>query len=146
MKHLPKFPEIKVIEKNSMQTVSWHEGSRREVIFLSTVHFDNNVETENNNSNGGIQITSKLIVDYNYNINLVDESDMTLNTIECLRKSLKWYNKYFLHMMDMSVLNSYYLYQEKTSKETTLSKFSLNLPIQLIHRFSGPRIQYTGYP
>ncbi len=42
------------------------------------------------------------------------------NTIEifqkALRKSLKWYKKLFFHIINMAVLNSYYLYLVKRGK------------------------------
>lgn len=56
---------------------------RREVTLLSMVHFDNIVETGKANTDGSIQTKSKLIVDYDCNMNLVDKSDMMLNNIEC---------------------------------------------------------------
>lgn len=56
---------------------------RREVTLLSMVRFDNIVETGKANTDGSIQTKSKLIVDYDCNMNLVDKSDMMLNNIEC---------------------------------------------------------------
>lgn len=76
-------------------------------------------------------------------MNLAYKSDVMLNTIDCLTKSLKWYKKYFLHVMDMALLNSFNLYQEKTSQKKKLSECSLNLAIQLIDKFSEPRVQHT---
>ena len=35
------------------------------------------------------------IVDYNKNMKLVDKADMQISSMECMRKSMKWYEKLF---------------------------------------------------
>ncbi|KAL2743642.1 LOW QUALITY PROTEIN: PiggyBac transposable element-derived protein 4 [Vespula maculifrons] len=50
------------------------------------------------------------VIDYNFNI-AVDKTDMDLKSI-----STKRYRKYFFHVLDMAVRNSYYLCQISTEK------------------------------
>lgn len=71
-------------------------------------------------SNGSIQTKPKVIVDYNCDMNLIDKNNLMLNTIECLRKSFTWHKKYFIHLIDMAALKSFYLNQETTLKKTAL--------------------------
>ncbi|KOC58590.1 hypothetical protein WH47_07820 [Habropoda laboriosa] len=57
----------------------------------------------------------------------VDKIDMVLKSVECIRKSLKWYKKYFFYMLDMVVWNAYCLYQSSTATKLPFAKFHLNL-------------------
>jgi hypothetical protein len=44
-----------------------------------------------------------------------------ITSIECVRKWLKWYRKFFLHLLDITVLNSHTLFNAKTGKSITVS-------------------------
>lgn len=46
------------------------------------------------------------IIDYNDNMGFVDKSNMQMSFNNSARKSIKWYNKFFYHLLDISVLNS----------------------------------------
>ncbi|XP_037790570.1 piggyBac transposable element-derived protein 4-like [Penaeus monodon] len=72
------------------------------------------------------QLNPKAIIDYNKNMRLVDKSYM-ISFNECLRKTQKWYKKYFFHLMDLCVLNAYYIHSSLTGKKTGLRVFSLTL-------------------
>jgi len=50
------------------------------------------------------------ILAYNDNMCGVDRSDQLTAYYPPLRKTLKWYKKVILHMLDLAVTNSYLLY------------------------------------
>jgi len=47
-----------------------------------------------------------IVIDYNANMGLVDKSDMQISCNTTSRKSIKWYKKFFFHLLDMLGLNS----------------------------------------
>ena len=66
---------------------------------------------------------------------LVDKCDMQVGSVECVRKSLKWYKKMFMHIIDITVLNCYNLWMVKTGKKTSLRLFQKSLIRQLMSRY-----------
>lgn len=48
------------------------------------------------------------VIDYNKNMWLIDKSDV-ISSNDCLCKIMKWYKKAFVHLLDITVLNSYIL-------------------------------------
>ena len=61
---------------------------------------------------------SDAFIDYNINMRLVDKSDIMIGFIDCLRKGCKWYNKAFLHIIDMCMLNAYILYKTQVGERS----------------------------
>jgi hypothetical protein len=53
--------------------------------------------------------------------------------------SLKWYKKYFFHLLDITLLNSHALYNVKTRKNITLADFQLALIREILKNFHTPR-------
>ena len=56
-------------------------------------------------------------VDYNKNMHLVDKLDMQISAIEFVRIMVKWHKKLFLHILDVTILNSYNIFVKKTGKK-----------------------------
>lgn len=80
------------------------------------------------------------VINYTQNMSMVDKVDMQISTVECVRKSVKWYKKPFFHLMDLSVHNSYYLYLVYLSVYFIIVlKFSFNI-------FSNQIITYIIAP
>jgi hypothetical protein len=69
----------------------------------------------------------------------VDRSDMMISSIESVRKSFKWYKKFFFHLLDITLLNSHALYNVKTGKHITLADFQLALIREIFQKFHTPR-------
>jgi hypothetical protein len=76
------------------------------------------------------------IIDYNNSMGSVDKVDMILNTINSVRKSLKWYKKYFFHLLDLGIYNSYVAYQEITGKKLSFPDFHLKLIKEILNNYS----------
>jgi hypothetical protein len=59
-------------------------------------------------------VNPSCVIGYNKNMGAVDRTDMVISSIECVRKSLKWYRKFFLHLLDITLLNPHALFNVKT--------------------------------
>ncbi|KAG8238303.1 hypothetical protein J437_LFUL017789 [Ladona fulva] len=75
------------------------------------------------------------VVDYIKNMRLVDKLDMMVGSVECMRKSIKWYKKLFFHLLDGALLYSFYLYKKKTGSRTNYRKFTRSVVKQLLERY-----------
>lgn len=63
---------------------------------------------------------------------------MVLSTINS-RKCLKWYKKLFFHLLDISLYNSYILYQNATDKKQKYNDFHLSLVKQILQKYPQNR-------
>jgi hypothetical protein len=109
---------------------------KREVIMLSTIHEPKMVNTGKTHyeTNELIQKPAS-VKDYNENRGTVDRSDMQISSIECVRKTVKWYKKNFFHLLDIIVFNSYILHKQKSRQNIQLSDFRLQLIRQIIETY-----------
>ena len=62
-------------------------------------------------------------VDYNKHMGYEDLSDMLKGLYDIDRKSKKWWTRIFLHLLDVSVVNSFLIYKELSIEEITLFDF-----------------------
>ncbi|CAK9809208.1 PiggyBac transposable element-derived protein 4 [Anthophora quadrimaculata] len=108
---------------------------KREVYMLSSCHNHEFVNIKLHYRTQEIIKKPKCVVDYNRLMGSVEKADMVINTIHSQRKSLKWYKKYFFHLIDMCVWNAFCLYKLKTSKQISMAKFHLELIRQLLHHY-----------
>jgi hypothetical protein len=117
-----------------MMHLSWQD--KRLVNMLTTLHNDNVVQTTKTNyKTGEIREIPECVRDYNQNMGAVDRSDLMLSYVECARKTMKWYRKLFFHLVDLTVLNSYYAWQVVTGEKKSLPQFQLQLCRQLIQKY-----------
>jgi len=87
---------------------------KREVLMLSTLHSGKlvNVEAGKRRSKKGQPIQKPdCVVDYNSSMGGIDRVDQLTSYYTPLRKSIKWYRKVVLHVLDISLLNAYILYK-----------------------------------
>ena len=63
------------------------------------------------------------IVDYNKHMGYVDLSDMLKGLYDIDRKSKKWWMQIFLHLLDISIVNSFLIYKELSIEEITFLIF-----------------------
>jgi len=78
----------------SMLAVKWMDKS--EVYILSTIHDSRMIATNKIDHNTGRQIIKPACVqNYNDNIGAIYLVDMQSSFTECVRRTLKWYKKFF---------------------------------------------------
>jgi hypothetical protein len=118
--------EWAIRSSNKMMAMKYYD--KKDVWMLTTVHSDNVVETKKiDYKTKKPKIKPACIVDYNNLMGTVDKIDMILNSINSLRKSIKWYKKYFFHLLDLSIYNSYVIYKNTTKKKISFPEFHLKL-------------------
>lgn len=116
---------------NNILFVVWKD--KREVSLLSTIHNPVSVLSQNVDPHSRQRIMKpECVLDYNQNMRLVDKSDAMISSIECARKTLKWYKKLFFHLLDLTMLNSYILYTLKSGKKGKLQSFIIEVIRQLL--------------
>lgn len=99
-----------------MMTCKWKD--KRDVHMLSTVHKPKmiNKVTNKKDRSGNLIKKPECILDYNSNMGLIDKSDMQTSFNNTSRKSMKWYKKFFFHLLDLSILNSGIIYSTLKKK------------------------------
>ena len=117
---------------DGIMCVKWCDN--RVVHMLSSVHEDRWVDCQKRT--GEMMKKPACVVEYNQKMRIVDKCDMLISSVECVRKSTRWYIKLFFHLLDMTVLNAYHLFLVKTGKRPPLLDFSLRVIHQLIDKFA----------
>jgi hypothetical protein len=63
---------------------------------------------------------SKCTVGYSFEMFAVDRTDMPLRCVQCICKSVKWYKKLALHILNIALLNAHALYLMQNEKGISL--------------------------
>lgn len=137
-KGMPSFPKklnigqyISAVSQNpNMLCSKWRD--KRNVHILSTLHKPKIIITNKENKHGNNVIKPQSIINYNENMGLVDKSDMQMSFNTTAGKSVKWYKKFFFHLLDLSVLNSRIVYSTLVKKPLKLPEFRLKLIQQIL--------------
>ncbi|KAK7788744.1 hypothetical protein R5R35_000768 [Gryllus longicercus] len=130
--------EMQSMSSDTMLGMKWCD--KREVWMLTTCNTAEMIETNKVNRMTGEKIRNpQCVVDYNTSMGAVDRSDMILSSIQSVRKSVKWYKKFFFHILDLCVLNSHALHKLETGQNIPMAKFQLSLIRELIKKFSTER-------
>ncbi|KAG0728873.1 PiggyBac transposable element-derived protein 4 [Chionoecetes opilio] len=82
-------------------------------------------------------------MDYNINMRQVDKSDAMISSVECARRTMKWYKKMFFHLLDMTILNSHILYTLKTGENQTLEEFVIEVVRSVLAHNTVQRVTQT---
>lgn len=118
-KFMPKFPrgeKGQVVKRKcrNILAVKWVE--KRDVTVLSTFHKNDRIDSGKQTRRDETVFKPDIIVDYVINMRLVDKSDMMIGSVECVRKTVKWYKKLFSHLVDVCLLNAYLYHKTSTGK------------------------------
>src|SRR6218665_1029849 len=117
-KHLPeavvsaKLKRGDVVARRSKEIVVSKWKDKRDVLMLSTMHAGKIVEGRKRNRHGELIRKPDCILDYNDHMCGVDRLDQLLSYYSPLRKTLKWYRKVVLQMLDMAMSNAFVLYRK----------------------------------
>lgn len=128
---------------NNLLALKWRD--RKDVWMLSSAHEPKMIKSGRiHYRTGSPKLKPECVVDYNIKMGSVDHVDMVLSTINSCRKCLKWYKKYFFHLLDISIYNSYVLYQCVTGKKLKYKDFHLSLVKQILQKYPQNRKQAGG--
>jgi len=129
-----KKSEIDFRTTSNLLALKWRD--KRDVFMLSIFHNSEFICTGKKNYNTQEFIRKpKCTVDYNLSMGAVDKCDMVVSSIKSIRKSIKWYKKYFFHLLDIAVWNSYCLYKYKTRKNISVAAYHLQLIRQILRKY-----------
>ena len=111
--------EVIYRRKENMLCLRWF--NKRNMIMLSTKHraFESKVK---DNYLGQPIVKPIVIQEYNLKMGSVDHLDHFLSNYQTL-KSVKWYRKLLLHLINMVVINSYILNRKYGDKQITHASF-----------------------
>lgn len=91
-----------------MLVAKWKD---KRVVTYITTEFMNDMVISHNRA--GLAREKPLpIVQYNHFMKGVDRSDQMMSYYPCERKTLRWYKKIFVHVLQMLLMNAHYLYNE----------------------------------
>jgi len=127
----------------NLLVIKWMD--KKEVHMISSMH---TVNFKAVSKYGGKQSVQKplCVIDYNKSMGIVDKVDMVLSTVNSTRKSLKWYRKFFFHLMDICVWNAYCMYKHNRRETISMSKFHLALIKQIIEKYHHNSTGHQGRP
>ncbi|XP_046827843.1 piggyBac transposable element-derived protein 4-like [Vespa crabro] len=135
--------EIEFRTSNNFLALKWRD--KKEVFMLSTFHNNEFVSTVKKNYKTQEFINKpKCIVDYNNSMGAVDKCNMVISSIQSIRKSMKWYKKYFFHLLDIVVWNAYCLYKHKTHKNISIAAFHLQLIRQILSKYHKENLRQSS--
>lgn len=128
--------------EDGIVALQWKD--KKSILFLSNFHDIDDVSTVGRKNKDGsvMQIPCPQIVkDYNSNMGHVDKADMLKSLYEIDRKSKKWWLRIMWHFLDVAVVNSFLLFQERSeSKSMSLKEFRLAIIAGIIGaKKSSPR-------
>ena len=86
----------------------------------------------------------KCVADYNALMGAVDKIDMISSSLRCVRKSTKWYKKYFFHLLDIAIYNAYILHKSANNKTGTFENFHLPLIKDILQKYLPRRVEAEG--
>ncbi|XP_028173396.1 piggyBac transposable element-derived protein 4-like [Ostrinia furnacalis] len=121
--------EYKSVFLNNVHIGKWRD--KRYVLYISTEH--DNEMMEVTNKRGQVLLKPSAIVHYDNFMSGVDLQDQMLSYYPCERKTMRWYKKLFIHVLQMSVANAYYLYNKFSTKQRlNLYDFRLSILEKLL--------------
>ena len=106
--------------------LKWQD--KREVIMLSSIHKSRMIKTRKSDWKTQKVIEKpECIVRYDENMGFVDKTDMQISFVESIRKTVKCYKKFFFHLLDLSTLNAYMLFNVKHKENIQFGEFRKEL-------------------
>lgn len=139
-KHMPPLDKkLKIGEtdwKSSEHILALKWKDRRDVTMLTTFHENKLITLPKID-----RVTKKnkkkplCVLSYNERMGAIDRSDMMISSVDCTRKTIKWYKKLFFHTLDICMLNAQALYKTQNSSNVLFPKFHMEVVRQLLQRY-----------
>ena len=111
--------------KNNLLVLKWMD--KREVYILSGLHRATNVISKKTNYKGQKVTIPKPVFLYNRYMSGVDLTDQFLQYYSFLCKSVKWSKKFFMHCLNMVILNAQILHKKYSDSKITHWQFRIQL-------------------
>lgn len=139
-------PGESCILQNNKKIVVTKWQDKREVLFISTEHKSNYKGTTSRRVRT-IKYKPAVQIKYNKYMRAIDRHDQMLSYYCCEHKTLRWYKKVIIHIIQICLVNGYLLFNAKnTTNKTSLYKFIKSvmqelLPMPNVSELSRPLSQ-----
>ncbi|KAJ8706468.1 hypothetical protein PYW07_012546 [Mythimna separata] len=131
--------EMKTLYCGPLMALKWKDNKYN--FMLSTIH-DNSLEPAiKNTSVTGIKPNA--FVDYTKIMSSVASTDteLTITSINCIRKTVKWYKKLFFRILDMHMLNSFFCYKHvKNMPNLRFADFQMRVGQQMVEKYHSSSV------
>ncbi|CAK9796304.1 PiggyBac transposable element-derived protein 4 [Anthophora quadrimaculata] len=135
--------EICYRSTSNLLAMKWH--SKKDVWMLSSVYSAVLMETEERDYRTGLfKQKPSYVQDYHSNIGAIDRVDMIVSILNSVRKTLKWYKKFFFHLLDLVIYNAYILYKNSTTSKPKFHEFHLALKKDILRKYPQNRTPVGG--
>ncbi|XP_046837276.1 piggyBac transposable element-derived protein 4-like [Vespa crabro] len=138
-KELPKITDKlekgEAVFRSSENLLAMKWCDRKEFYMLSTIHTVEFAEVPKKSKKNEVILKPKCIIDYISSMDTIDKSDIAISTVDATCKSLKWYRKYFFHLIDICVWNAFCLYKHITEEQISMAKFHLQLIKEILEKY-----------
>lgn len=125
-------PGESCIVHNNKKIVITKWQDKREVTFISTEHKSYYQGTTSRRVRT-IKYKPAVQIKYNKYMRAVDRHDQMLSYYCCEHKTLRWYKKVIIHIMQICLVNGYLLFNAKNpTNKTTLYKFRMDVMEKLL--------------
>lgn len=123
-----------------LTALKWKD--KKEIHMLTSIHSDDMGPSMTEDRATGLPVMKpSCVLDYSKNMGSVDTSDMLLSSVQCIRKSVKWYKKLFFHIIDLHMLNAFFCFKQiKNTPSLHFAKFQLELIRQIIQNYKSTEI------
>ncbi|KAL7631069.1 UNVERIFIED_CONTAM: hypothetical protein RMT77_018635 [Armadillidium vulgare] len=131
-------------------------NDKRNVYMLSNCHENGVIEVTRRSKAGRIRENIPLCIkDYNKNMGFVDKTDQVLHYYTMARKTIKWYKKLGMHLIQIRILDALGIYNMDRKKKTPYFNFLLNIVKDLTSQIrnepkagpsSTPRLEGSHFP
>ena len=125
--------------KNNLLALKWMD--KREVYILSGLHKATNVIKKKTNYKGQKVTKPQPVFLYNRYMSGVDLTDQFLQYYSFLHKSVKWSKKFFVHCLNMVLLNAHILHKKYSDSKIMHWQFRIQL---VKHMLSNAQQQPWG--
>lgn len=104
--------EMKALQCDEPLAVKWY--SSKIVYLLSTIHDETTMHVIRRNRLDAIK--PSCVVHYNSKMGAVDKQDAMIEPYDATRKTLWWYKKLIIHLLQISLLNAFLRHQKDGGK------------------------------
>lgn len=127
--------------KQPLTAIKWRD--KKDIYMLTTIHDGRMLPSMKEDRVTGLPVLKpEAVLDYSSNMGSVDTADMLLSSVQCIRKTLKWYKKLFFHIVDMHLLNAFYSYKSKAP----IADFQLKVTRHLIQKYNPLALTHPQVP
>lgn len=103
---------------------------KREVLTITKMHRMEMVNVTNRN----LKVSQKpnIVRDYNNGMSGIDRSDQMLSYYSALRKTIRWYKKIGLHVLEIMLFNAHIMYNQSEGGQMRMLRFREKVTLHLL--------------